>query len=45
MLRVDHAPGLLCYANVIRRSSGSLFTSLRKADQRHDLAGLVGLLG
>ena len=43
--RWDHAAALLCYANVTRRSSGSFFTSLRKADQRHDLAGLVCLLG
>ena len=38
MLRGDHATGLLCYANVTRRSSVSFFISLRKADQRHDLA-------
>ena len=41
----DHAAGLLCYANVIRRSSGSFFISLRKADQWHDLASLVCALG
>ena len=40
----DRATGLLCYANVLRRSSGSSLISLRKADQRRDLASLVGLL-
>ena len=38
MVGDDHAAGLLCYANVLRRSSGSPLISLRKADQRHDLA-------
>ena len=41
MVGDDHAAGLLCYANVLRRSSGSPFISRSKADQRHDLAGLA----
>ena len=42
---LDHASGLLYYANVTRRSSGSFLISLRKADHWPDLAGLVGVLG
>ena len=40
----DKAAGLLYYAKVLGRPSGSPFISLRKADQRHDLASLVGWL-
>ena len=38
----DHASGLLCCATVPWTASSSL-TSLRKATQWHDLAGLLGV--